>query len=396
VGTSPALAPDLMDARATRRALAGFFLSGVLAAFFGAILPAWGRHLDSDYSATGNYFLSASLGVVLSTEVARRILARKGLVFVMIVAPALACATLLSLTLASPPVSAWFRMAGLFFLGLATGGLNTGLCRALLPVYRRDSAATLNLAGISFGMGCVAVALLVAGTFYAYTVAAILVFIAVLPGLLSGVYARTSWYTGPVEPEPTLKETLRDFRSFGAVLLALILFFQFGNEWSIAGWLPIFLCQRIGMSPTAALLFLALYWLALLVGRGFGNFLLQRMRYRWLLISSASAALFGCVILLFTNNQFGVGTGVVLLGGGFGPVYPLIAGKIGDRYRYYRPGFFNGIFSLAFTGGLLAPWSLGLLADAWGIGVVLGLPMAGTVVVILLVILVWLEAKFHG
>ena len=62
----------------------------------------------------------------------------------------------------------------------------------------------------------------------------------------------------------------RFFRSCAipaAVLLALLLFFQLGNEWALAGWLALFLTQRLGISPAAALLMLALYWLALLVGR---------------------------------------------------------------------------------------------------------------------------------
>ena len=51
------------------------------------------------------------------------------------------------------------------------------------------------------------------------------------------------------------------------MLFSLVLFFQFGNEWAIAGWLPLFLSQRLGMSPADSVLILALYWMALLVGR---------------------------------------------------------------------------------------------------------------------------------
>ena len=57
------------------------------------------------------------------------------------------------------------------------------------------------------------------------------------------------------------------FQNPGAVLFSLLLFFQFGNEWSIAGWLPLFLIRRLGISPADSLLLLALYWAALLVGR---------------------------------------------------------------------------------------------------------------------------------
>jgi fucose permease len=42
---------------------------------------------------------------------------------------------------------------------------------------------------------------------------------------------------------------------------------QFANEWSIAGWLPVYLIDRLGMSPTGALMLLAVYWMALTAGR---------------------------------------------------------------------------------------------------------------------------------
>ncbi len=237
---------------------------------------------------------------------------------------------------------------------------------------------------------------MVSGVFYVYTVPSILGLIAVLPGLLIGLYARTRWAAGPTDPEPTFREALRDFKSFGAVLFALILFFQFGNEWSVGGWLPIFLIQRIGMSPTASLLFLALYWSSLLIGRGIASYLIPRVHQGKLLLFSALGAMFGCLILIKTNNQFGVTVGILFVGGGFAPVYPLIAEKIGDRYRYFRPGFFNGIFSFALTGGMLAPFSLGVLAESWGVGVIMGLPLIGTCIVVVLLLLLWLEARLRG
>ena len=95
-------------------------------------------------------------------------------------------------------------------------------------------------------MGCLAATLLVAGTFYAYTVSAILGLMAVAPALFACVYANGSYKAAPAGANPTIRQAFEDFRSPGAVLFALLLFFQFGNEWSIAGWLPIFLIRRVG------------------------------------------------------------------------------------------------------------------------------------------------------
>jgi fucose permease len=193
-----------------------------------------------------------------------------------------------------------------------------------------------------------------------------------------------------------LRQAFQDFRSIGAVLFALLLFFQFGNEWSIAGWLPLFLIRRVGLSPKAALFDLALYWMFLMGGRMGAVAILHRVSHGKLLLGSVSAALFGLLILFFTDNPFGAAIGAIFVGAGYASIYPLVAEAIGRRFPYYHPGFFNGIFSVALVGGLLAPATLGYAASALGVGVVVGIPLAGTCLVMILIPLIWLEAKVTG
>ncbi|HEV3200642.1 MAG TPA: MFS transporter, partial [Bryobacteraceae bacterium] len=221
-------------------------------------------------------------------------------------------------------------------------------------------------------------------------------FMAVVPGVYAAIYARSHYTAAPEGSQPTIREAMRDFRSPGAILFALLLFFQFGNEWSIGGWLPIFLYHRVGLNPVDALWTLAFYWLCLTAGRLGAVAIMPRVRHGRLLMGSVLAALFGCLILFETNNGFGAATGVFFLGAGYASVYPLVAEAIGRRFPYYHPGFFNGIFSLALVGGLIAPATLGYVAAALGVGVVIGIPLIGTFTVMLLILLIWLESKVTG
>ncbi len=72
-----------------------------------------------------------------------------------------------------------------------------------------------------------------------------------------------------------------------------------------------------------------------------------------------------------------------------------MAERIGSEFPDYRPGFFNGIFSLALAGGMLAPGTLGYLADFLGVGIVMLIPVLVTCMVFVLVLLIWLEAKLR-
>jgi fucose permease len=268
--------------------------------------------------------------------------------------------------------------------------------QAISPMYRHDPAATINLAGILFGLGCLTVALLVSGTFYAYTAPAIQSWIAVIPALFGWMFVRTKFDSTPVPHHPSPKAILAELRSPGAVLFSLLLFFQFGNEWAIAGWLPLFLSQRLGISPATSLLLLAMYWLALLVGRIVAQWVLPRVSHGKLLTCSVIAAVLGCVVLLLTDNRFGAVSGILLIGCAFAPIYPLVVEKIGNRFPYYHPGFYNGIFSFAIAGGLLAPCTLGYFATFWGVQIVVELLLLGTAVVFLLLMLVSLEARLSA
>lgn len=386
-----------MPAPSPGKALAGFFLSGFLFALLGAVLPAWGYYRDPPQFITiGNYFLSLAVGVIAAVWLSGRILAGQGLRFLLVFACALGCAGLLSLALVSQPANGVWRIPGLTALGLSVGLLNAGLFRAMATSYARDPVRSVALGGIYYGLGCLAVTLLVAGTFYVYSVPVILILMALAPGIFAGMYARAAMVEKAAPAHVDIRQVLRDFRSLGAVLFALLLFFQFGNEWSIAGWLPLFLVRRLGISPPASLGLLALFWIALLVGRLAAIAVLPKVRHGRLLGGSVLAALFGGLMLALTNNQFGAGTGVLLLGAGFASIYPLVAEKVGGRFSYYHPVFFSGIFSFALFGGLTAPATLGYAAAVWDIRVVVALPLLGTCMVFALLALIWLESKVTG
>lgn len=379
------------------KALAGFLLSGFLLALLGAILPAWGYHRDPpDFIAVGNYFLSFALGIMTGSFLARRIMVRRGVSFLMVFGCSLSCVSLAYLATVSPPLSAWWRAAGLVGLGAGAGLLNMALFSGISRKYHADAADTVNLGGAWYGLGCVTATLLVAGTFYAYSVPKILLFMAVVPAIFAVMYSRETYREVPAGAHPTLRQAFQDFRSLGAVLFALLLFFQFGNELSIAGWLPLLLIRRIGLSPAAALGDLALYWLALMAGRVASAAILPHVRHSRVLFASGAAAIFACVILYFTDNGFGAASGAVLLGAGYASIFPLVSEAIGRRFPYYNPGFFNGIFSFALVGGLLAPATLGYAASLWGVGVVVGIPLTGTCMVMLLILCIWLESRITG
>ena len=377
-------------------ALAGFLVSGFLFALVGALLPSWGYDLSSEFAMVGRHFLALAIGMIFSATLVRRFFSRlrtRTLLVSGCAVALLSLATLALVTLAGLPNQISWRLGGVLLLGIAVGLLHAGLFEAILPAYEQSPARAMNLGGIFFGTGSILCAVVVSGTFWAYSVQTVLLILAIVPTAFIFLYMQRVYPAVEVVFPPDL---LKQFRSGAAILFSLLLFFQFGNEWSIAGWLPLFLIHRLGMSPASALLYLAFYFAALTMGRIGVSYLLTRVNHWRLLTISAGSSLLGCIVLAATDNRFGAGFSIVLLGLGFAAIYPLVIAWIGRRFPYYHPTYFNGVFSIALAGGMLSPWLLGEIAARSGIWTIMTLPAIGTCMVLLLLCLIWVEGKVTG
>lgn len=365
--------------------------------FLGAVLPAWGYHLKDKHTEVGWYFLALAIGLVGCYPASRRLLSARDIRFVVTASCALASLALLILAIASPPTHWGWRLGGVLLLGASAGTLNASGFLAISRIYEHDPASTVNMAGALFGTGCLTTALAFWIAFYVYNAGSLVLLFAIAAAFAAGWYWRLDFAVPRLRTsERSVNEIVKELKSPGAIIFTLILFFQFGNEWTVAGWLPVFLTQSVGLSPDRSILLLAVFWLALLLGRVTAQGILPHVGHGRLLLASVSASLLGCLILLSTNNYFGCWAGTLLTGAGFSTVYPLVVEKIGDRFPDYHPGFYNGLLSFGIGGGLLVPWLVGQASNWWGISLVIMTPLAGIVMVFILLSLLWLEARLAG
>jgi FHS family glucose/mannose:H+ symporter-like MFS transporter len=366
------------------RILSGLTVSGFLLALPGGLLPLWGYHVHPDFGVAANYFLALGAGLTGGSLLAIRLRAKYALQHLLAAGCFGGALVLLLLSFAQPPASAWYQAFVLLLAGAASGVINTTVFESIAPGYEKDPASITLMGGGFFGAGSVLAAWLLAQCLDAASPSRLTSLAALVPVAAGAMLGRMKLTRASFTPLP-IRETTRDLRSVLAILFALLLFFQFANEWSIAGWLPVFLIDRLGMSPSGAVNLLAVYWFALTVGRLVTARLLPVVRHSRLLAVSAFCALFGC-IALDTDTNFGVVTGILLTGAGFSAIYPLAAEKIATRFTYYHPGYFNGIFTFAMMGGIIAPFVLGHVAASSGLRIVPIAAMVGSCAVFAVVL----------
>ena len=394
--TQAQLLPKLLSDRRARDWIDGFLLLGVLVGLLGSLSIAWQYHIDTDPHLIGFHFLALNAGYVIAVAVAQRLLFRISIRAVALTACGIAFGSLMWLTFAAPPIPTAWRICGLACIGLSGGALTTALLYALEAYFLQAPAALANLAGLLFGGGCLLSTAMVGITYFAGSVQIETALLAIVPLIYFVLYANNKFPAALApaefsEEENRIRESLRSLRSIAAILFGLLLFVQFGNEWAIAGWLPLFLIHRLGVNPVWAIFALAVYFVALTSGRVVAQRLLARMSHRKLLLGSIVCAMVGCLLLSVASSMAAAWVAVMMIGAGFAPIYPLIAERLDDRFSYH-PGFYNGIFSVAITGAMSAPWLLGYVDGYFGAQYVMLFPALGSVAVLILALLIMLEA----
>jgi FSR family fosmidomycin resistance protein-like MFS transporter len=377
------------------RILSGLAVSGFLVALPGGLLPLWGYHVMPDFGTAANYFLMLGIGLVAASLAGHRFRAKFEQARLLPAGCFAGALAMLLLSVAAPPAAVWYQNLTLLLTGIAAGAINSGVFEPIALAYEANPAGVALTGGVFFGAGSVLAAWLLADCLDSANPARLIAVAALLPGLAGVAFGRMR----PAHVEGRslpVGVAMRDLRSVLAILFALLLFFQFANEWAIAGWLPVFLIDRLGMNPGSAVMLLMLYWLALTAGRVVATRLLGRIPHGRMLTLSAFCALFGCLLLLVTDKQFGVVVGILLTGAGFSAIYPLAAERIATRFTYYHPGYFNGIFTFAMAGGILAPFLFGYLASAYGLRMLPLMAMLGSCAVLVLISLIWLGRKVSG
>jgi fucose permease len=400
VSRNPAeILPNLGTDRRARDWLLGFLLAGVLVGQLGSLLITWQYHIETGPELIGLHFLALNAGYVIAAAVAQRLLRRVSIRVMALFACGIGFASLLGLSFVAPPVAPLWRVTGLAFVGVSGGTLVTALLYVLEPYYDEAPAEGANLSGVLFGCGCLLATVVAGITYFTGPTQIETALLAIVPLIYFVVYARNPYPAGLTparqRTRAAARESLKDLRSIAAILFSLLLFFQFGNEWAIAGWLPLFLIHRLGSNPEWAIFALAVYFLALLFGRLMARSLLPLVDHRRLLVAGTVFAMLGYLLLSFTGSLLGGFLAMLLIGAGFAPVYPLLAENLDDRFSYH-PGFYNGIFSFAITGGMTAPWILGYVDSCLGIRYVMLLPALGSVAVFILTLLIMLEARLMG
>lgn len=369
---------------------------GSLLAFPGLFPVVNNLNLDADPSQAGLRFFAFDAGFLAASGASQPLLRKFGVRPLITAGLCLVLACLISLVVLPPLLPPVWQLAPVAAMGTGGGVISIACLFALKPWSSRLGARALprvaEFASAGCIFSCVAAALTYIWGWGRFS--PLPVCLGALLCLLFAVSGRRPLIV--VEKRPSLTDSrIRQHRSIASFLLLSLLFVQLGSEWSVAGWLPLFLIHRIGAEPALAVFVLAFFFLVLVLGRILAQVTARIFGSRLLVSAGVVLALTGCLTLSLSASLTGICLGLAALAIGFAPPYSVVKSVL-DEALHFSPGFYQAILSVAVSGAMCAAWLAGYFHLLFGMSVFALFPAVGSVVVLILELLLLFEAHLMG
>lgn len=269
--------------------------------------------------------------------------------------------------------------------GLGGGAVNMASNVAVSTAFPEDRGARLNFLGVFFGVGAMALPLLAAAG--PWFTAERLLLVSTCTSV--GVALVCAGVEFPMRHEKGagLREMLVVARYPAVLLFAFLLFFESSNEMAFIGWTTTW-ATAMGSSARAAALMLATFQVGMMVGRIFAAAILRVVTKTQLVFACAAGVAAASGVLLASRSVAVMWVAIALLGLCCSPIYQTVLALAGDHYQRFAGTVFGLLFSIALAGSFLSPLAIGRIAQAASVRAGVAVPLAGAVVVCVLITLI--------
>lgn len=379
-------------------AATGIFVFGIVMAVLGTLfgLPEMRQRLKIDLAQQGNVFLLLYVGILLATLIAGPVIDWIGNRVILVTSAILVASGMAGFAYAHSFTGAAIPAV---LLGLGGGGLNTSTNALVSDLFGEDRGPMLNVLGIFYGIGALAIPLLAAVIAGHLPIASQLLMCAGLAGACALLFLGMQFPKAAGDRKGqslSWRDVLRVARFPGIFVLGILLFCESGNEASIGGWTSTYVAET-GLGARAATLILAGYWAALMVGRLLVARMLKVVGKRQLVLGSGVGAFAGASILLASRLEWMLVAGVLLIGLSYAGVFPTALAIAGDTYKKMTGTVFGLLFAIALVGGMSFPWAVGQLSQGLGLRYGMVVPLAGAAgICVLAARILWAEKREYG
>lgn len=372
----------------TAMAHAAFVPTGIVTVMLGPLLPLLAAKWSLNDTQSG-FFISAQFaGALVGTAASSFLLPAIGF------GRSMAIGQVLMAIGAGSLISGGFAFA---MIAVACYGIGIGITipagnLTVAETARERRSSSLGLLNVSWGMGAMSSAVLVA---FCQKVQGTELFLRSLAGLLLllAAVALTFSSDGGLRREPAaraFRPQAREFSNSAALMIGALFFVYVGTENALGAWLAS-LAKRAADSPAVAWMTVTSYFYgALLLGRILASLALRQVTDAKQACWGALVTLFSSLALILSRSAFAISFCAFTSGLGLSTLYPITISLFSSRFGGRAKSMGGFMFALSTLGGASVPWLVGFLSTKFqSLRSGLVIPLAGSLLMLAIFTRLW-------
>lgn len=370
----------------------GMLLFGIGLLTLGSVLPDLMIKHSLDAVGAGTLFSIMPLGIIGGSLLFGPVCDRYGYKTLLVISSLLMFAGFEGLALTG---TTGLLVISVLIIGLGGGAINGATNAVVADISTTGKGADLSLLGVFFGIGALGMPLLlsileksvdfeviISATGFLTLAAAIIFFLVVFPPAKQSGGISMKMINGLV----------RD----GVILfVAFFLFFQSAFEGLINNWTTTYLIDQLSVSQGSALIALSSYVAGMTVMRLLIGSVFRKVTEKRLLFSSFVIILAALVIIRFSGSIILSAAAFALLGAGLAAGFPTMLGIVGNRYPDISGTAFSFVMAVALIGNILVNYSMGLVAENFGITHLTTFTFVELAVLVILAMMIFRKIKHN-
>jgi MFS transporter, FHS family, glucose/mannose:H+ symporter len=365
----------------------GMLIFGIVLITIGSVLPSITAKFNLNEISTGSLVSILPLGILAGSLIFGPIVDHYGYKPLLIV-----CSFLILIGLQGIAYASTFLILqiSIFLIGFGGGVINGGTNALVADISTEGKSANLSLLGVFFGIGALAMPIilgLLSKVFTYQSIISVIGFFIIIPVL----FFSSIKFPVPKQPQSLpIKQGLGLIKESTLILIGFVLFFQSGMEGIVNNWTTTYMQNVIKVKSEDALFALTFSVFGLTVTRLLLGTLFKKISSKTVLYTSLFITLIGCLLVMYGTILAISIIGLFFMGCGLAANFPLMLGYAGEIYSKITGTAFGVILVIALIGNMILNYLVGVISHSHGIQ---GLPIILIICLIIVALLITFVLK---
>lgn len=343
----------------------GILFFGMGMTTLGSVLPDLKQRFNMDDIGAGTLFSVLPFGILLGSLLFGPIVDRKGYRLLLALTCFFMGAGFVGIAYAS---SRFLLTVSTFIFGVGGGAINGATSAVVADISSdKDKGANLSILGIFFALGALGMPSLIGLLENYVNYITLLLVVGSSVAVVGLIYLTVAFPPAKQAGGLPLSKALALLKNPLLLLISFFLFFQSAYEGMVNNWTTTYLTGYLNIEAARALYILSASVAGMTVMRLLLGSVLRNAR-QTTIWGITFFLMFSGVLLLFVAISFITALiGFVLIGAGLAAGFPIMLGIVGEKFKELSGTAFSIAFTIALLGNMIINYSMGVVAQNYGI-----------------------------